>query len=648
MLKSLIMAAEAITEIPQRPVQHNKMSTGLMVLAAVCYSVMPLALVLSNGNESPFLFNAAWRGGIALTVAIFLVLAFPGLFLSGAVWKVILRRMFSRNFLLLTIAYFDIALFALSTKYVDILISIILMEFSPIAQLLLIWLYQRNRDTQNIANAARIRTQTALFILVGVLGVLFIILSWVGTEEFFKIIREVQIENLYLWSSSEAQVLALGVSLAVGSALIYAFNSRGQPWGESVKDELPEELVKSYGTGRFFTIDLFCATIPVCIASLVIVPFCLAIGFGVSGDTYNPEVQRTLVYVLLVAALVHPIAAVAWRQAHIITDNPGINALRQLQPLLSLAWLLLASFVGWYVWTTDVRGDYLVIGTAAIITANLLINFEAEIRWGFKALIIGLGTCGAVVYLRDGTFTFLGIGTEHWVTNDYLGAVALVATVFTLLLAFRVAHLVSRTTEEETHAFNAFRKLDMLVRKGTIAPEIRECIMIIDSPQNQTELKEAYAKARKLINERLELTNDFDRETLLAAEADLDILARSKQLGLVLGELFALIIFAGLTMAFALLLRPDVQGALTAMLYDLFAMLISAVVFFLTVHVLDLHQERAKRQLQMPEDRDDYLVAFPDTDRSMGDLWISVVSGLALVLTYAALLAHKWLNWFGG
>ena len=44
-----------------------------------------------------------------------------------------------------------------------------------------------------------------------------------------------------------------------------------------------------------------------------------------------------------------------------------------------------------------VQGDYLIIGTAALITANLLIGFEAEIRWGFKSLILSLG---ALRYLR--------------------------------------------------------------------------------------------------------------------------------------------------------------------------------------------------------------------------------------------------------
>ena len=59
------------------------------------------------------------------------------------------------------------------------------------------------------------------------------------------------------------------------------------------------------------------------------------------------------------------------------------------------------------------------MGTAAIITANLTMNFEAEIRWGFRALVLALIACGAIVYLRDDVFTSLGI--EPWGLNRGVG-----------------------------------------------------------------------------------------------------------------------------------------------------------------------------------------------------------------------------------
>ena len=102
-------------------------------------------------------------------------------------------------------------------------------------------------------------------------------------------------------------------------------------------------------------------------------------------------------------------------------------------------------------------------------------------------------------------------------------------------------------------------------------------------------------------------------------------LIRSKQLGVILGELFALVIFAGMTIVVALLLRPNESLAYTRFFVDVFAMLISAVVIFLTVNVWDLYHERAVRQVRERAEYGDYVVRFPDTERPMADLWLSVV-----------------------
>ena len=92
---------------------------------------------------------------------------------------------------------------------------------------------------------------------------------------------------------------------------------------------------------------------------------------------------------------VQAFSSIFYRKAALSTDNLGINALGYAIPILSLMWLGLFSHIG------VARVDYLVIGAAAIIVSNLLINFEAEIRWGFKALILALLVSGTVVYLNQ-------------------------------------------------------------------------------------------------------------------------------------------------------------------------------------------------------------------------------------------------------
>ena len=279
-----------------------------------------------------------------------------------------------------------------------------------------------------------------------------------------------------------------------------------------------------------------------------------------------------------------------------------------------------------------VQGDYLIIGTAALITANLLIGFEAEIRWGFKSLILSLGACGTFVYFRDDIYAFLGIGDSEWVVGAYFTWIALSATIFTLLLAFRVASLVSRTNSEEAYAFSVFRKLDRLAQEGVIDRDVLEYAARVDAPQNQVDLKEAYTELRGYIGRAR--PRDWEaRQMLSEAESQLDTLVRSKQLGVILGELFALIIFAGMTIVVALLLRPDEGLAYTRFFVDVFSMLISAVVIFLTVNVWDLYHERAVRQVRERVEYGDYVARFPDTERPMADLWLSVVVGIAMLAT---------------
>jgi hypothetical protein len=96
------------------------------------------------------------------------------------------------------------------------------------------------------------------------------------------------------------------------------------------------------------------------------------------------------------------------------------------------------------------RVDYLILGATAVVVANMLINFEAEARRSFEALILALGVCGTLAYSRVDIFEWLGVPGWTWSGDGYFGSVALGATVFTLLLAFRVARLVTVPSTRKT------------------------------------------------------------------------------------------------------------------------------------------------------------------------------------------------------
>ena len=131
---------------------------------------------------------------------------------------------------------------------------------------------------------------------------------------------------------------------------------------------------------------------------------------------------------------------------------------------------------------------------------------------------------------------------------------------------------------------------------------------------------------------------------LSQGEANLDALAPSKQQDITQGEMLALFIFAGITVSLALLSRPPDTEGWTRLLLDIFAILISSVIFFLVVNVWDLRRERDEGKLRLRMDRQDFEVRFSEVLQRSFDQWLSIVVGGAVVLTYAGLLAHKWVG----
>ena len=208
---------------------------------------------------------------------------------------------------------------------------------------------------------------------------------------------------------------------------------------------------------------------------------------------------------------------------------------------------------------------------------------------------------------------------------------------------------MTRTSDEENRTFSILRKLDSLVRRGVIDGEARQCIMVIDESNNQAVLKEYYLKTRKYIADATP-GDDTDRQRLNETEAELDTLVRSKQVSPVLGEIFALLVFAGITIFLTIFTKPTEPEGWIRLLIDLFAMLVSSVIIFLMIYSIDLDRERDAHKLEKTAgaEADEYLLVFPDTERRLFDQWLSVAVGVIIILVYAGLMAHKWVGWFGG
>lgn len=623
------MSSEANSTDTQSDRQNrNLQSAGLMLLAVALYSLIPLAVEYTGGSGNPFLFNMGWRSGIAAGFAVFLAVRYRRLFFNWAAWKVIVQEAKSWKLLAVIAAYFDIALFAMSIRFVDVSISTMVAEVSPIFLIVIIWFsYRKVQSGGNKATYRKITPALLQLMLLALLGFTFVVLSQTG--------------SVTLFTDSTNWVVLLGIALALGSALIAALNGFSFRWGtdlgQRLNDELPEEAIRNISDQ---SISLFGVVVAGLIANLVVVPFNLAIGIS-TGESISGKV---LMFSVIGGALTYPIAGIAWRKANLITHNLGINAIGYFRPVLSLIWLVPFSYI-------DVSNvSYLIIGAAAIVSANLLINFEAERLLGFKSLVISLWMCGTVVYLREP-------GTWSWAkqSEGYFDVLALLATVFALILSFRMARLSGRIQEEDNRGFELFEKLAELERQDIKVREagLAECVLTINREEGR-ELEAAYNKARRVLNAALAQAEGAVRERLVDAVVELNRLAYSRQRGTNFGEICALFILAGLVVGIALLSRPAEAEGLTGFLIELFAMLFPAVILFLLFNIVDLARERGSRILKRDSEHGGR-VAFGDTaqagatgessNRRTVEQWISVGVGVALIVAYAGLFLHKWGLW---
>ena len=171
----------------------------------------------------------------------------------------------------------------------------------------------------------------------------------------------------FLWDSAVGVGL-VGLGIVGGSLAVY-----GLRWGVDVSGELSE------GPGRK-AVDLYCVVIALFVVSLVSVLVNLAAGLAMGERMSSVGVLTAFSGGLFANA----VGSIAWRKSSLETTIIGINAIGFAVPVLSVFWLF-------WIGNVEVgRWDFLIIGTTAIVAANVLINFEAKILLWFKTLISSL------------------------------------------------------------------------------------------------------------------------------------------------------------------------------------------------------------------------------------------------------------------
>lgn len=598
------------SSLPASSSGRNRRAVALMLVSTAGYSVVPLVVALAGGGDAPFLLNAGLTLGLCLGYLPYLAVACRPLLRSRVVAAAVARRVFCWPILFMVVNNFEFAFFAWSTRFIDVAIAAILFETWPVLLIALtLWLYRAERRYRSFT------VSLWLLLAVAFAGFAFVVLSQSGTA--FGV------------GTGRLAPLAAGILLAVLASVVTSLSAFGFKWSTG----LAAALGRGPDPVRHPGLELFGTVVASLIANVVVVPVNFAAGLAV-GESLAPA---TFAAVVLAGVVCHAGAPLCWRNATLLTDNVGVNAIAYATPALSLFWLFLFSQAA------VARVDFLVIGVMGVVSANLLINFEAEMQMGFKALLVALWGSGTFVYVRDELLVRLPVATWLWPGEPCLGALALSATVFTLVLAFRITRLAARVQREDDLMFRLYQTVDLLAARGVVVPDARRRISELDGAHGGAELKRAYEAARACLLPPRDALAREDQVALAAALEQLNSVAHSHRHGIEVGELFALVVFSGITVLLGLLGRPWDLAGWSAFLFELFAAWFCAVVVFLMVSVVDLHRDRSTALLE-PCGPAGHALALRDARSRRFEQLVSVVVGLALAAGYAVLLWHKWIG----
>ena len=575
-------------------VNQNKSALLYMVAAVVLFSALPITFSIGGASNAPFLFVALMELSAFISSVIYLFREYKKK-TNQATLKIILNNLRHPAIFLGVFGLFTYVLFAFALRYVDEAVAAVLIGTSHIFTVILM---ARLFDEEE--RYAKFTTQKWFLFAVALVGVGFVIFSQSSTIDN-------AVGELFTFAALG------GVGLLLVAAFLAAIGlPANQLWGSYVSRKVNDD------DEIFYTV--VASSIGLAIGVFVLIVIGLSSGENIQ-SIGGVGVLSAITYGLLG----HGVGHIFFRIANARTTNLGINALFYLIPAVSLIWLALASRI-------DVpRIDWLIIGVIAIIVANLLLNFKAEIRSAYKALIIAVWVCGMAVYLHDGL-----------PLSNYAETIGVISTLFILILVFRADRLVRRTTDEEKSVFLVFHGLKTLAKKRGMDDDARNQLRAIDEHTKPEQLRAAYQKLKKHFITAREQHPEHE-EKLEQLEAEIDTLVHSKQQGVNFGELIALGFITFIMVSALLLFKPPGLTGWDGLFTEISSFLLATVIVFLFSNIFDLQHDRTNAILGKEEDSDSHTVAFDDATSRVGERWVSVGVCAAITLAYIWLFLGKWI-----
>ena len=634
---------------------QNLQATGFMLVAVSLSSLVPVFMTWGEGHQAPFMFNAVRVLFMCLGLCICLIVSYRRQLFDRVIWNIICQNWRRWSLLGALLGTFPHAVFGWSLKYIDVSVAAVLFQTWPL------WMiFMTGKMFQNDSRYENVVLLGWFCILMGFAGLGFVILSQTGDVALIG-------ENMPL------SYLILGVSLALASAIISALGSSCTiRWGTTVLKDIPD--YKKQETDKNLTIFFVLMSIILAGIPGIIIGIALSVGGGHNEilDVDNMTTAAFLGFFVLVPARIFS------REANLITTKLEINALAYGTPIFTLAWLTLLEYIN------VPKIDWLVIGAIGVAAANALLNFKAEQRTAYQSLVIALWGCGVIVYFRP---------VLH--VPVFYEAMTVVATMFVLILSFRINRLVERTSTEDRITTDIWHKISSLssdlrdklreideagspeklsqsyddfvnsLKKETdkisadgeklftdISSDLRDKLRKIDEAGSPEKLSQSYDDFVNSLKKETDKISTDGEKLFTEIMRQVDNLAHSKQQGSNFGEQAVLWILGGISSIGLLFFMPEYGEWIFGMdifFLEMVAFLGATTIIFLLFHIQDLQRDRKRRIFRTKSDTEskgadkDKLegIKFRETHNRKGEKTISAIFCVGIVVTFAVLFWLK-------
>ena len=622
-----------------------------VLTAAFLFSFTPVLVHLTARDSNQFYYNTIILLPQFIPFALFLFFTKHRFLDRHLHSNFQFNSMFTKDkklmLIVMVVGVLDYAFFVWSTKFIETAVTSTIYEMWPALTVYGLARYRQSDDrrksqsVQSQTDSYSITTEQKFLVMFATVGLLFMLGSQTTDDvPFFEI------------PSSESTI---GIGFALLAAILGAAHVVGSiAYGETLYHELPKKQVSTKSE-----LLLWVTLLGLMMSRLIAGLISLVLGFITSSSGGFPS--TSIMRGAMLIAVTNIVGVILLRVGNLRTlsqANPAINALIFISPGVALVWLMQAGI-------TLPRFDLFIVGAALIIATNVLMHLKPDevrdaskhskeatrsTRLGFTALIMSIWVFGTFIYTRD------EIMPSSWIvssTDDYWSLVALSATVFALMLGFRVARLTTRISQEDEAMFRIFRDSEHLVRNGILTKDIRKNLAELDTAP-PSKLLEAYRTVREdIISGMSEAQTHEDKEILLSIETRLDSITHSKQQGRDIVELLSLTAFAVVTIGLGLLLRQKglqldpLQPSWSGFVSEIFILLFVSTVAFLCINLFDIRRERQTPLLLIPAKTanadERYELFFRYKKHLRARHIMAILICMAMSAVFCGLLADKWL-----